>query len=96
MPSASIRIDPHRSAIGHRHGHQHARDGALLTFVASAPQLMRHALELGASAFALLQVLGVASFIVMASQSGRISQRLGPAGAIRVGAFAAVCDRSTD
>ena len=45
--------------------------GALLTFVASSPQLMHHAIGLGASAFASLQVLGVMSFMGMASQSVR-------------------------
>lgn len=64
--------------------------GALLTFVASAPQLLHHALGLGATAFATLQVVGVASFMLMASQSARISRRLGTAGAVRVGALAQV------
>lgn len=58
--------------------------GALLTFVASAPQLMVNALGLGASAFAMLQVLGVAVFFVLASQSGRISLRIGPARAVQL------------
>ncbi len=61
--------------------------GALITFVASAPQLMVNALGLGPSAFSALQVLGVASFIIMASQSGRISKRLGMASAIQFGAW---------
>lgn len=61
--------------------------GGLLCFVSSAPQLMVHALGLDASAFATLQMLGVTSFIVMASQSGRISQRLGVARAIQAGAL---------
>lgn len=67
--------------------------GALITFVASAPQLMANALGLGASAFPALQVLGVASFIVVASQAGRISKRLGVAAAIQLGAClqAALC-----
>lgn len=60
--------------------------GALIIFVSSAPQLVVHALGLGAAAFAGLQLIGVASFIVMASQAGRISKRLGTAGAIRLGA----------
>lgn len=60
--------------------------GALLIFVSSAPQLMANALGLGASAFATLQMFGVASFIITASQSGRISKRLGVARAIRLGA----------
>ncbi|TCS36266.1 putative MFS family arabinose efflux permease [Paucimonas lemoignei] len=67
--------------------------GALITFVASAPQLMVNALGLGASAFPMLQLLGVSSFIIMASQSGRISKRLGVPAAIQLGACvqAALC-----
>jgi hypothetical protein len=61
--------------------------GALLMFVASAPQLMVHMLKLQASAFAALQVLGVAAFIVTASQSGRIARRLGHGGAVHLGAW---------
>ena len=64
--------------------------GALLTFVASAPQLMVNALGLGPSAFAGLQIVGVAAFATTASQAGRISQRLGPARAIQLGACAQV------
>ena len=64
--------------------------GAILTFVASAPQLMVHALGKGASAFALLQVCGVAAFMIFASQSGRVSQRLGVQRAIQVAAWAQV------
>lgn len=60
--------------------------GALLTFVASAPQLVRNALQLDASAFAVLQLVGVGSFIVMASQSARIATRLGAARAVHLGA----------
>lgn len=60
--------------------------GALLTFLASAPQLLQHALGLGSSAFALLQVLGVGSFMLGASQSGRLAKRLGHARVVRLGA----------
>lgn len=60
--------------------------GALLTFVASAPQLVVNVFGRGASAFAALQVIGVAGFAGMASQAGRISHILGPARAIQVGA----------
>jgi DHA1 family bicyclomycin/chloramphenicol resistance-like MFS transporter len=60
--------------------------GALLTFVASAPQLMVNALGLGPSAFAALQIVGVAGFAATASQSGRVSHRLGPARAIQLAA----------
>lgn len=61
--------------------------GALLTFVASAPQLMANMLKLQASAFAALQVVGVSAFIVTASQSGRIARRLGHGGAVQLGAW---------
>lgn len=61
--------------------------GALLTFVASAPQLVVHALQRPASAFAVLQVTGVAAFIALASQSGRIARRLGHGGAVHLGAW---------
>jgi predicted MFS family arabinose efflux permease len=64
--------------------------GALLTFVASAPQMLHHALGLDAAAFAALQLVGVASFMLMASQSARFSRRLGTAGAVRAGALAQV------
>lgn len=62
--------------------------GALLTFVASAPQLMQHTLGLPASAFAALQVIGVAGFMAVATQSGRISQRIGLLRAVWAGAVA--------
>lgn len=61
--------------------------GALLMFVASAPQLMANALHLPPSAFATLQVVGVSAFIVMASQSGRIARRVGNGGAVHLGAW---------
>ncbi len=61
--------------------------GALVAGVASAPQVVVNALELGPSWFSLLQVLGVSSFIIVASQAGGISKRLGVAGAIRLGAW---------
>ncbi|WP_158592351.1 MFS transporter [Noviherbaspirillum sedimenti] len=61
--------------------------GAMLACVASAPQLLLNALGLGPSAFSMLQLLGVASFIVGASQAGRISKQLGIAGAIQLGAW---------
>lgn len=59
--------------------------GALLTFLASAPQLLQHTLGLGSDAFALLQVLGVGSFMLGASQSGRLAKRLGHARVVRLG-----------
>ncbi len=61
--------------------------GALLTFIASAPQLMAHALGRGPSAFATLQVIGVVAFIVIAGQAGRISARVGPPRAVQIGAW---------
>ena len=59
--------------------------GALLTFLASAPQLLQHTLGLGTAAFALLQVLGVGSFMLGASQSGRLAKRLGHARVVQLG-----------
>jgi len=59
--------------------------GALLTFLSSAPQLLQHTLGLGSDAFALLQVLGVSSFMLSASQSGRLAKRLGHARVVRLG-----------
>lgn len=61
--------------------------GALLTFIASAPQLMIHALDLGVGHFAILQVVGVAAFMILASQSGSISARIGAPRAVQLGAF---------
>lgn len=59
--------------------------GALLTFLASAPQLLQHTLGLGTAAFAGLQVLGVGSFMLGASQSGKLAQRLGHARVVKLG-----------
>lgn len=59
--------------------------GALLTFLASAPQLLQHTLGLGSSAFAMLQVVGVSAFMLGASQSGRWAERLGHARVVRLG-----------
>lgn len=63
---------------------------ALLTFVASGPQVLLQVLDLGSAGFAIAQVCGVTAFIAMASQSGRISARLGPGRAIQFGAVAHV------
>lgn len=63
---------------------------ALLSFVASGPQVLVQILRLGGSAFATAQVCGVAAFIALASQSGRISARFGPARAIQFGAWGQV------
>jgi MFS transporter, DHA1 family, multidrug resistance protein len=67
--------------------------GALLTFVASAPQLMLHSLDGGPTEFAILQIIGVAAFMMLASQSGRISARVTPRRAVQLGAVVqlAVC-----
>ena len=61
--------------------------GALLTFVASAPQLMSRA------EFAALQIVGVAAFAVFATQAGRLSTRFGTHRAVQSGAWIqlAVC-----
>ncbi|MBV8035372.1 MFS transporter [Roseateles sp.] len=59
--------------------------GALLSFLASAPQLLQNALGLGAAAFSALQVLGVGAFMLGASQSGRWAARLGHARVVQWG-----------
>ena len=64
--------------------------GALLTFLASAPQLLQHTLGLGSEAFAMLQVIGVSAFMACASQSGRWAARLGHARVVRWGSGAQV------
>jgi MFS transporter, DHA1 family, multidrug resistance protein len=61
--------------------------GALITFVASAPQAFMQAFEAGPREFALAQALGVGTFILLASQAGRISDRIGPPRAIQIGAW---------
>ncbi|MBL0726519.1 MFS transporter [Piscinibacter sp. HJYY11] len=60
---------------------------ALLCFVGSGPQVLQAVMGRGDGAFATAQVCGVAAFIVMASQSGRISARLGAVRAVRLGAW---------
>jgi DHA1 family bicyclomycin/chloramphenicol resistance-like MFS transporter len=59
--------------------------GALLTFLASAPQLLQHTLGLGSDAFAMQQVIGVSAFMLVATQSGRLALRLGHARVVRLG-----------
>ena len=59
--------------------------GALLTFLASAPQLLLHTLGLGTAAFAGLQVCGVGAFMLGATQSGRLAARLGHARVVHWG-----------
>jgi len=61
--------------------------GALLTFIASAPQLVEKSLGLGRPHFLLLQVVGVVSFIVTISISGIWSSRLGVARTVQWGAI---------
>lgn len=62
--------------------------GALLTFLASAPQLLLHSLGQGTAAFAVLQVLGVGSFMLGATQSGRLAARFGHARVVQWGSGA--------
>ncbi|WP_255763693.1 MFS transporter [Roseateles caseinilyticus] len=62
--------------------------GALLTFLASAPQLLLHSLGQGPAAFAVLQVLGVGSFMLGATQSGRLAARFGHARVVQWGSGA--------
>jgi MFS family permease len=60
---------------------------ALVSFVASAPQVLPGLSSLGNRAFALTQVCGVSAFILAASQAGRIGRALGTPGAVRLGAL---------
>jgi DHA1 family bicyclomycin/chloramphenicol resistance-like MFS transporter len=60
--------------------------GALIAFVGSGPQVLQAVMQWGDGAFATAQVCGVAAFIVVASQSGRVSAWLGPITAVRLGA----------
>jgi MFS transporter, DHA1 family, multidrug resistance protein len=60
--------------------------GALLTFVASAPQLVVHMLGLDNAAFAWLQVTGVAGFALTASQTSLFIKHIKPARAVHLGA----------
>ena len=64
--------------------------GALFTFVGSAPQLLQHALRMPPGAFAALQVVGVLGFMLVATQSGRISRRIGAGRAVHAGAWAQI------
>jgi len=64
--------------------------GALFTFVGSAPQMLQHALRMPLGAFAALQVVGVLGFMLVATQSGRISRRIGAARAVHAGAWAQI------
>lgn len=50
---------------------------ALLTFVASAPQVVQIWLRAEPQTFAILQALGVSAFVVSASQSGRLTASYG-------------------
>jgi DHA1 family bicyclomycin/chloramphenicol resistance-like MFS transporter len=60
---------------------------ALLMFVVSGPQLLAAILGLPAGAFAALQVMAVAAFMLAVSRTGRLSDRLGPYRAISLGAW---------
>jgi MFS family permease len=61
--------------------------GALMTFVASAPQLIAQSYGRGPDAFAFTQFVGVGAFILVASRAGRISDRIGVPLAIQLGAW---------
>jgi predicted MFS family arabinose efflux permease len=64
--------------------------GALLTFIASAPQLLTKTSSSATSSFALLQVFGVAAFAGAASQAGRVSRVIGAPRAVQLGAIVQV------
>ncbi|MGQ3051124.1 MAG: MFS transporter [Roseateles sp.] len=59
--------------------------GALLTFLASSPQLLQHTLGLGSESFAMQQVVGVGAFMLFATQSGRLAAKLGHARLVWLG-----------
>ena len=61
--------------------------GALITFVASAPQFLAQDYALGPGWFAFTQALGVGAFILVASRVGRISDAIGVPRAIQLGAW---------
>jgi DHA1 family bicyclomycin/chloramphenicol resistance-like MFS transporter len=96
LPGVSHSVDSRYVAILRnrrylRLGLSHALSvGGLFAFVASAPQLMVHALGRGPGAFAILQGIGVAGFMLLATQSGRVSARIGPARAVQWGAVVQV------
>ncbi|WKB51484.1 MFS transporter [Eleftheria terrae] len=93
LPGLDRSVDARYSSILRNHRYlrltlSHALSfGALLTFVASGPQLVVNALALPASAFAALQVIGVSGFMVVASQAGRLSASLGAPRIVQLGAW---------
>lgn len=60
--------------------------GALIAFVSSAPQAFLRLADGEPAWFAVSQTAGVIAFIAAASQSGRLTQRLGIARMVRLGA----------
>jgi MFS family permease len=65
-----------RAYLGYAVGHALCF-AALLTFVASAPQVVQIWLHAEPKTFAILQALGVSAFIVSASQGGRLTRSFG-------------------
>ncbi|WP_374581424.1 MFS transporter [Pseudoduganella sp.] len=59
--------------------------GALLMYVASAPELVTHALGLGIEAFAALQIFGVLAFMAGAAVAVRMVKQLGERWLMRSG-----------
>ena len=60
---------------------------ALLMFVASAPQIVTTWLQIPVSGFAIMQVFGVAAFILGAASSGRLAHRYAAHKLAKVGAW---------
>lgn len=65
-----------RVYLGYALGHAFCF-AALLTFVASAPQVVRVWLYAGPQMFAILQAFGVSAFVLTASQGGRLTSSFG-------------------
>lgn len=61
--------------------------GALIMFVASLPQIIAKSLHLPIQYFSVVQVLGVMSFILAASQGGKLAEAFGVVRLLRWGAL---------
>jgi predicted MFS family arabinose efflux permease len=61
--------------------------GALVSFVASAPHLIRQWLQQGPAVFAAMQICGVSGFMLAAARGGPAVQRYGADRIIRIGGW---------
>ncbi|ANN76564.1 MFS transporter [Bordetella flabilis] len=71
-----VELLAHRAYAGYALGHALCF-GALISFVASAPQVVAVWLGAGPATFALLQAFGVSAFVLMAASSGFCADRYG-------------------